>query len=90
MPSGMLLKLEVSLRVPFGLSRDQVRALAGFALAIASAMCFAAAQEPPETTPSNAPQDAPSVTMAPHAENSRYWLSGQVNVIFQGRLPFHR
>jgi hypothetical protein len=85
----MLLKLEVSLRVPFGLSRDQVRALAGFALAIASAMCFAAAQEPPETTPSNAPQDAPSVTMAPHAENSRYWLSGQVNVIFQGRLPFH-
>ena len=29
------------------------------------------------------------VTMAPHPENSSYWLSGQANIIFQGRLPFH-
>ena len=27
--------------------------------------------------------------MFPHAEGARYWLSGQANVIFQGRLPFH-
>jgi hypothetical protein len=27
--------------------------------------------------------------MAPHPENSRYWISGQANIIFQGRLPFH-
>ncbi len=27
--------------------------------------------------------------MAPHPENSRYWLSGQANIIFQGDLPFH-
>ena len=33
--------------------------------------------------------DDPQVTMFPHAEGARYWLSGQANVIFQGRLPFH-
>jgi hypothetical protein len=27
--------------------------------------------------------------MFPHPEDSRYWLSGQANIIFQGRLPFH-
>jgi len=31
----------------------------------------------------------PTVTMAPHSEDSRYWISGQANIIFQGRLPFH-
>jgi hypothetical protein len=35
------------------------------------------------------PQDAPIVAMFPHPENSRYWLSGQANIIYQGRLPFH-
>jgi hypothetical protein len=35
------------------------------------------------------PQDPPIVAMAPHPEDSRYWLSGQANFIFQGRLPFH-
>ncbi len=35
------------------------------------------------------PQDAPIVTMAPHPENSRYWVSGQANIIIQGNLPFH-
>ncbi|MDE3188930.1 MAG: carbohydrate porin [Acidobacteriota bacterium] len=32
---------------------------------------------------------APVVTVAPHPGDSRYWISGQVNVIYQGRLPFH-
>lgn len=36
-----------------------------------------------------APHDTPTLTIFPHPENSRYWLSGQANVIFQGRLPFH-
>ena len=27
--------------------------------------------------------------MFPHSEDARYWLSGQANIIFQGRLPFH-
>ena len=35
------------------------------------------------------PQDAPVVAMAPHPEDSRYWLSGQANIILQGNLPFH-
>ena len=34
-------------------------------------------------------QNDPLVTMAPHPENSRWWISGQANVIYQGRLPFH-
>jgi hypothetical protein len=35
--------------------------------------------------------DAPTpvLTMASHPEHSRYWLTGQANIIFQGNLPFH-
>ena len=29
------------------------------------------------------------VSMAPHGENSSWWISGQANIIFQGRTPFH-
>ncbi len=35
------------------------------------------------------PQASPIVTMFPHPDNGRYWLSGQANIIYQGRLPFH-
>lgn len=35
------------------------------------------------------PQDSPVVAMAPHPEDGIYWISGQANFIFQGRLPFH-
>ncbi len=31
----------------------------------------------------------PMLTMAPHPDGGRYWISGQANVIYQGRLPFH-
>ena len=34
--------------------------------------------------------DAGQLTMAPHPDEQRWWLSGQANVIFQGRLPFHQ
>jgi len=34
-------------------------------------------------------QDAPIVAMAPHPDNSQWWLSGQANIIIQGDLPFH-
>ena len=60
-----------------------VRILAGVALGSAS---IASAQIPDAPTP---PPDDPVLTMAPHPENSRYWISGQANIIFQGRLPFH-
>jgi high affinity Mn2+ porin len=33
--------------------------------------------------------DAPIVSMAPHPEDAIYWISGQANIIFQGRIPFH-
>jgi hypothetical protein len=35
------------------------------------------------------PSDAPALTMAPRHGGERWWLSGQANIIFQGRLPFH-
>lgn len=33
--------------------------------------------------------DDPLLTMFPHPEAGRVWISGQANIIFQGRLPFH-
>jgi hypothetical protein len=35
------------------------------------------------------PADGPVVTMAPHGADSRWWISGQANIILQGDLPFH-
>ncbi|HXR40731.1 MAG TPA: hypothetical protein VN776_16625 [Terracidiphilus sp.] len=35
------------------------------------------------------PNDAPVVSMAPHSEDSLWWISGQANIIIQGDLPFH-
>jgi hypothetical protein len=47
-------------------------------------------RQPGDTTPVNSdPQDAPIVTMAPHPASNLWWISGQANIIFQGRLPFH-
>jgi hypothetical protein len=59
------------------------RILAGVVFVMAS---IALPQAPDAPTP---PPDDPVLTMAPHPENSRYWISGQANIIFQGRLPFH-
>ena len=33
--------------------------------------------------------DDPQLAIFPHSEGGRYWLSGQANIIFQGRIPFH-
>ncbi|HET6207801.1 MAG TPA: carbohydrate porin [Terracidiphilus sp.] len=33
--------------------------------------------------------DDPLLTMFPHPEGARFLISGQANIIFQGRLPFH-
>jgi hypothetical protein len=35
------------------------------------------------------PQEAPIVSMVSRAADSRYWISGQANIIYQGRIPFH-
>ena len=42
------------------------------------------AKKAPEVSP-----ETPLLTMFPHPEDARYWVSGQANIIFQGRLPFH-
>ena len=51
-----------------------------------------ASQTSPQATGSDAGSDADSgdlVTVFPHSETSRYWISGQANVVFQwhGRFP---
>ena len=59
-----------------------------FALAVAPGR----AQELATSDASTANRSAevtPAVTMAPHSTDSRWWLSGQANIIFQGNLPFH-
>jgi high affinity Mn2+ porin len=35
------------------------------------------------------PQDAPVTAMFSREDSNTWWLSGQANIIFQGRLPFH-
>jgi len=46
-----------------------------------------APQSPPITpTP---PNEAPQLTMFPHSATAPWWISGQVNVIFQGKPGFH-
>jgi high affinity Mn2+ porin len=44
------------------------------------------AEKSPERTPLS---DDPLLTMFPHPEGARYWISGQANIVFQGRIPFH-
>jgi len=61
------------------------------ALAGSAAACAQATVSQQQVPSAPQPQDpiASAVTMFPHPENSRYWLSGQANIILQGRLPFH-
>jgi hypothetical protein len=44
---------------------------------------------PTSPTEPVAPTDTPQVTIFHHPKDARYWISGQANVIFQGRVPFH-
>ena len=39
--------------------------------------------------PENARTEAPIVSMVPHPDGNLWWLSGQANIIFQGRPAFH-
>jgi high affinity Mn2+ porin len=43
------------------------------------------------SVPAKAPEadDAPIVTIFPHSNSALWWLSGQANIIFQGRPAFH-
>lgn len=81
----------------FGLAAETVCAQAMEALpsapqpmAMSAALPAAAGQHQGES-PEQAKkaESVPVLTMAPHPEGVRYWISGQANVILQGRLPFH-
>ncbi len=61
------------------------------ALILAAAAAAAGAQTGISAAVPSAFEPASSeiLTMFPHPEGSRYWISGQANIIYQGRLPFH-
>jgi high affinity Mn2+ porin len=44
---------------------------------------------PDATDPADAHADMPVQSMFPRIQNTRYWLSGQANFIFQTHPPFH-
>lgn len=43
----------------------------------------------PPATQQPAPQSDPQLTMFRHSQTAPYWISGQANVIFQGKPGFH-
>ena len=58
-------------------------------LPAAVATTFAQAPEGPASSPSaDAPSGDPPTTVFEHSSTSRWWLSGQINVIAQGHDPF--
>src|SRR5579859_2979288 len=44
---------------------------------------------PQPTAQEPAPQSEPELTMFRHSQTAPYWISGQANVIFQGKPGFH-
>ena len=63
----------------------------GLACAFLLAAVFAGAQVPSGTpsAPEPAPASAETLTMFPHSDAARYWVSGQANSIFQMHGHFH-
>src|ERR1700733_12238473 len=83
----MLMPSKIALRL--------VLAVLGFA-ACAPVVCAQAAPAAPAPASLPAPaSDAPDtsndspVTLFPHSETSRYWISGQANIILQWHPAFH-
>ncbi len=68
-----------------------VRLGCGWVLAGGVVYGQAGAQVPaaPEPQAQAAPANGPMLTMAPHTESGRYWVSGQANSIFQMHGHFH-
>jgi high affinity Mn2+ porin len=79
------------------LRRKRVNWLAGLAFAVlqAGAACAQAPQTQDQTVQSPASVDAANqnadapVTLFPHSESSRFWISGQANFISQWHPAFH-
>ena len=43
----------------------------------------------PQTPATEAPDSGSSVTLFPHSETSRWWISGQANIVLQWHAAFH-
>jgi len=59
------------------------------AVAERSASLSANENEPTTSTPSPGAAEGPVEAMVPHLKDKRFWLSGQMNFIFQVHPPFH-
>ncbi|HUK25931.1 MAG TPA: hypothetical protein VLV49_15220 [Terriglobales bacterium] len=58
------------------------------AAGLLAALAAQAQTEPPKADPSAA--DDAAVTMFPHSQSSRWWISGQGNIIFQWHPGYNR
>lgn len=56
---------------------------------VAFAKCLSVQEVSAPVADSQVTDPSPVLTMLPHPDGKRYWISGQANSIFQGRLPFH-
>ena len=74
--------------VTFGLLIVLMAASVPIRRACAQSQPIETAQSQSAPTDSSATADDTSLTMFPHADSSRYWLSGQANVIFQWHPAF--
>src|SRR5262249_54003580 len=50
--------------------------------------CLLGAASPAQVSPSDEPE-APPTTLFPHSRTARWWVSGQVNIVFQAHPDFH-
>ena len=87
MPARTLKKITVALRIAL-LCAGDLSALGQSANLQLSAPEPAAAEPASDFNPADSPAGDPAA-MFPHTRDTRYWLSGQANFIFQTHPPFH-
>lgn len=79
------------------LAQGRILLLASIALLLCAMPVPGMAQQQPESTTAQAHSGQSSasepggevVTIVPHPQNARWWLSGQTNTIFQAHPDFH-
>jgi high affinity Mn2+ porin len=82
-----LVTLEIVLLAAFASAQDPT-AQSAIAVARQRPQTSANTAEPTPDSPSSASDD-PVESIFPHFRNTRFWLSGQANFIFQTHPPFH-
>src|SRR5579871_5779860 len=93
--------LSLAAGIAHGQSRSSIHCMAQVSEPVVSRLVTVPAESPEQNSvdlaqdsnatpnPQPDPASSPALSMFPHAEDARFWLSGQANIIFQGRLPFH-